>query len=239
METNEKEEHLEQDKKLSGHFQNRLVGIIVFVALGVIFLPDILDGKKVQQEEQFAEIPLRPQVAELNLPDDAINAVDLSEQQQAFAIEDESRESTVNEESSTDSEWKVVEEVSQPVTATVNQSKPEVKAKAVEAQASTQPKPKAKPKPLPVKEPAVENAAAYTLQLGSFNNAANVRGLVSKLRAGGFNAYTSPATPVEGKLTKVFVGPELSKSKLATVQSGVEKLTKLKGRIVAYNPTAS
>ncbi|MGL4447475.1 MAG: SPOR domain-containing protein [Shewanella sp.] len=45
---------------MSSQFHNRLVGTVVLVALGVIFLPDILDGKKDRKEEQFAEIPLRP-----------------------------------------------------------------------------------------------------------------------------------------------------------------------------------
>ena len=49
---------------MSSQFHNRLVGTVVLVALGVIFLPDILDGKKDHQEEQFAEIPLRPNLIE-------------------------------------------------------------------------------------------------------------------------------------------------------------------------------
>ena len=45
---------------MNRQFQNRLVGTIVLVALGVIFLPDLLDGKKTQVVEEFTEIPLRP-----------------------------------------------------------------------------------------------------------------------------------------------------------------------------------
>ena len=45
---------------MSNQFHNRLVGTIVVVALGVIFLPDLLDGKNTQKEEGFTEIPLRP-----------------------------------------------------------------------------------------------------------------------------------------------------------------------------------
>ncbi|QFU22168.1 cell division protein DedD [Shewanella eurypsychrophilus] len=225
MDTKDKQQDSTQDKKLSGHFQNRLVGVIVFVALGVIFLPDVLDGKKVQQEEQFAEIPLRPEVAELTLPLDAIQAVDLSEQQQALAAQESTDEASEVKTTASDSEWKIVEETDKPVIQTAKQKS------AV--------KPVSKPETKPTKETPTQVSSAFTLQLGSFNNAANVRGLVSKLRAGGFNAYTLPVSPVDGKLTKVFVGPEISKSKLKSLQPGVEKLTKLKGRIVAYSPTAS
>ncbi|WP_076408852.1 cell division protein DedD [Shewanella sp. UCD-KL12] len=232
MDTKEKQQVPEQNSKVSNHFQNRLVGVIVFVALGVIFLPDILDGKKVHQEEQFAEIPLRPEVAELTLPDDAIQAVDLSDKEQAFESDDQA-----SEQGGQDT-WELVEtnvETTKPVeTAKVS---PETKPKRLsEAKAETSSETKPKQKPA---QEVVKPTSAYTLQLGSFNNAANVKGLVSKLRAGGFNAYTLPATPVDGKLTKVFVGPETSESKIKSLQPGVEKLTKLKGRIVAYSPTAS
>ncbi|WP_299788394.1 SPOR domain-containing protein [uncultured Shewanella sp.] len=204
---------------MSSHFQNRLVGIIVLVALGVIFLPDILDGKKEHQVEQFSEIPLRPEVQPASLPEEALVAVDLSEKERVFesaGTEPESTEQSVSGDKSGGS--KGADE------ATTVKREPAKEVKSV-AKAD--------------KKPANNSSSAYTLQLGSFNNAANVQGLVKQLRAKGFNAYTLPATPVDGKLTKVFVGPELSKSKLQSLQSGIEKLTKLKGRIVAYDPTAS
>lgn len=66
-----------KQEKVSSQFQNRLVGIIVLVALGVIFLPDILDGKKQHQEEQFAEIPLRPQAESRLDEQESITAIEI------------------------------------------------------------------------------------------------------------------------------------------------------------------
>ena len=76
----------------------------------------------------------------------------------------------------------------------------------------------------------------YSIQLGSFNNAANVNALVKKLRQYGFTAYTIPKRPIDKHLTKVFVGPNISKSKLQNMQKEIEKLTKLKGKIVSFDP---
>ncbi|MCE1695340.1 cell division protein DedD, partial [Enterobacter hormaechei] len=45
---------------MASKFQNRLVGTLVLVALGVIVLPMIFDGDKKYNEEQFAAIPLVP-----------------------------------------------------------------------------------------------------------------------------------------------------------------------------------
>ncbi len=41
-------------------FQSRIVGTIILAAVGVIFLPDILDGEKQHFKEEFAKIPLKP-----------------------------------------------------------------------------------------------------------------------------------------------------------------------------------
>jgi len=45
---------------VASKFQNRLVGTIIIVALGVIVLPGLLDGKKKHYQDNFASIPLVP-----------------------------------------------------------------------------------------------------------------------------------------------------------------------------------
>jgi cell division septation protein DedD len=53
---------------LASKFQNRLVGTVILVALVVIFLPDLMDGNKLEQkDEAFAKIPLRPGSSPPNL----------------------------------------------------------------------------------------------------------------------------------------------------------------------------
>lgn len=47
---------------MASKFQSRLVGTIILVAVGVIFLPDLFDGKKQHYQEQFASIPLQPEI---------------------------------------------------------------------------------------------------------------------------------------------------------------------------------
>ncbi|WP_394201021.1 cell division protein DedD [Shewanella waksmanii] len=214
---------------MSSQFQNRLVGIIVLVALGVIFLPDILDGKKQHQEEQFAEIPLRPDIKVEPLPQNEFETVELgeTENQPSDASADNASANNVQDNNVQDNngagEWKIV----------TNET--EVVEQASRQLSAEKPKPEVKQEPVKAK-PQVAKASAYTLQLGSFNNANNVKALVKQLRTKGFTAYTIPETPVDGQLTKVFVGPDLSRVKLEKVQKQVEQVTKLKGRVIAYNP---
>ncbi|MDA3137720.1 SPOR domain-containing protein [Vibrio metschnikovii] len=47
---------------MASKFQSRLVGTIILVAIGVIVLPDLLDGKKMHYQEDVASIPLRPEL---------------------------------------------------------------------------------------------------------------------------------------------------------------------------------
>ncbi|MGY3942938.1 cell division protein DedD [Aeromonas tecta] len=255
---------------MASKFQNRLVGTVILVALVVIFLPDLMDGRKLEQkDEAFANIPLRPELepakpalqvsAASTLPADHV-----ASQQQAAAAE----------------QWQV-EEVGDVVTLPANGNQPAAQVPQPAAQPKPQPKPEivakkpvepAKPKPVPpkpveVKKPvetkpqvgqiksmddliaskmttpatpapaaAAPAQGSWILQLGAFKNADSVNALVSKLRAAGYSAHTSPRTPVQGQITRVFVGPDVSKAKLQGMQSKISQMTGLGGSVVAYNP---
>ncbi|QYK11497.1 cell division protein DedD [Shewanella rhizosphaerae] len=219
-----------KQEKVSSQFQNRLVGIIVLVALGVIFLPDILDGKKQHQEEQFAEIPLRPQAESRLDEQESITAIDLSEQQAQFDQQVSSQADSAGESSA---EQQGANDGKQ---ATTSAAKTDASNTDV-AKNSEPKKSPAKVTQAKAAESKVEVASsAYTLQLGSFKNAENVNALVKRLRGEGYRAYTVPQKPVDGQLTKVFVGPDISKSKLQKLQTKLDKFTGLKSAVVDYNP---
>ncbi|EIZ1362733.1 SPOR domain-containing protein [Vibrio vulnificus] len=48
---------------MASKFQSRLVGTIILVAIGVIVLPDVLDGQKLHYKEEFATIPIKPELS--------------------------------------------------------------------------------------------------------------------------------------------------------------------------------
>lgn len=88
----------------------------------------------------------------------------------------------------------------------------------------------------PAPAAAAPAQGSWILQLGAFKNADSVNALVSKLRAAGYSAQTSPRTPVQGQITRVFVGPDVSKARLQGMQSKISQMTGLGGSVVAYNP---
>ncbi|GGB76614.1 cell division protein DedD [Shewanella inventionis] len=215
---------------MNRQFQNRLVGTIVLVALGVIFLPDLLDGKKTQVVEEFTEIPLRPLAKSHNSSQTNTQADEAVEEFQVLTIAEPQELGSDVVELGDDAPSEVVKADTKPV-----------QAAPVKTVVKTEPK--AEPKKEPAKVVAQVKApvktaitAGFTLQLGGFNNASNVNTLVAQLRKAGFTTYTLPAKPIDGRLTRVFVGPEVSEAKLKARQDPIFKLTGLKGKIIAYNP---
>ncbi|WP_421218415.1 cell division protein DedD [Aeromonas jandaei] len=87
--------------------------------------------------------------------------------------------------------------------------------------------------PAPAAAPA---QGSWILQLGAFKNVDSVNALVSKLRAAGYSAHTSPRTPVQGQINRVFIGPDVSRAKLQGIQGQISQMTGLSGSVVAYNP---
>lgn len=77
---------------------------------------------------------------------------------------------------------------------------------------------------------------AWVIQLGVFGNRENVIKLVTQLRQQGYTTFTKPAQPEKGQITRVYVGPDLSKAKLIKMLPKLKEKTNLQGKIYPYNP---
>ncbi|WP_375058137.1 cell division protein DedD [Zobellella sp. DQSA1] len=225
---------------MATQFQHRLVGTVILVALGVIFLPDLLDGKQQGAPEEAVSIPLRPELEPAQPVVMAPPATELAAQPEAAAAKPEV--------------WTLEEAKEAPPVAPKPQAaparpepapKPVVQpapqpAPQVAAQPTPRPAPVIKPAPIiqpaPVPQPAPvtqqiqPQGGNYIVQLGAFRNADNVNALVSKLRAAGYRAQTTPSVPRQGELNRVWVGPD-SKASLEQQLAALERLTGLKGSV--------
>ena len=54
--------------RVSSALQNRLVGTAIVVAIAVIFLPDLLDGKQESKRNLFVELPQKPSMKTVKSP---------------------------------------------------------------------------------------------------------------------------------------------------------------------------
>lgn len=237
---------------MASKFQNRLVGTVILVALGVIVLPGLLDGEKKHYEDRFAAIPLVPKPGDpqeneglppitqpLQPPEGAAAALEQASQGGA--------ENPVDE--------RPAEPIAPPVTMTTPppqqvkpvEPKPAVSKPAeVKPEVKPEPKPEVKPEPkpeviLPPKaepKPPTEKppvGQAYVVQLGALKNAAKVNEIVAQLRLSGYRVFTVPSTPVQGQLTRIFVGPDASRQKLESALPELRSLSSLQGQILPYS----
>nr|WP_240154127.1 cell division protein DedD [Pantoea communis] len=233
------------------------------VAIGVIVLPGLLDGKKKHYKEEFAAIPLVPK------PDDQQDSEMVPPVTQPLPAQPPEGASTAqtpdngNASSSASNGNAQPVQNSEPTLVTpppvhqqmkpVEQPKPKVveqpKPKPVEQpkpKPVEQPKPKVVEQPKPVEQPkAVETpkqsepeaapaGQAFVVQLGALKNAAKVSEIVAQLRLSGYRAFTVPSTPVQGQITRIYVGPDASKAKLQSSLSELQSISGLGGVVKPY-----
>nr|WP_086940720.1 SPOR domain-containing protein [Thaumasiovibrio occultus] len=194
---------------MASKFQSRLVGTIILASLGVLFLPDLFDGEKQHYQEEFASIPLKPE-SETVFVDQSVVAPE------AVPLPEEIPTETVT--------------LADPPAPAVEEPEPESwvieQTEVVEVQAPVAP---SSPKPH-------MQDSGWAVQLGTFSNFNNAKGLVESLRNAGYQAHVIPNQPKEGEFVRVFVGPDLSKERLDAEREKLRELTGLDGRLVRFNP---
>ncbi|CNC07007.1 cell division protein DedD [Yersinia similis] len=241
---------------MASQFQNRLVGTIILVALGVIVLPGLLDGKKKHYEDEFAAIPLVPKpgdsqeidvVPPLNQPL-PITPPEGAAQAVGAELNDDSVSQAANDAGNLAVEPTIVAPppiqskpvevkptVTKPVDVKPTETKP-TETKPIETKPAEKKPLEVKPKP-EIKPPVEEKAPvgqAYVVQLGALKNAAKVNEIVAMLRLSGHRAFTVPATPVQGEITRLYVGPDASKQKLQSALPELNALSGLNGQVKPY-----
>lgn len=233
---------------MASKFQNRLVGTIVLVALGVILLPGLLDGQKKHYQDEFAAIPLVPKPGDTDEPDMLPAATQALPAQPPEGAAEEVR--AANAAASAIDTERVAGNANTldplPEPEPVAPSKP----KAADTPKKPQPKPQkdktdeqlamlSEEEPPKKAEPAKPDTPptgkAYVVQLGALKNADKANEIVGKLRGAGYRVYTSPSTPVQGKITRILVGPDASRDKLKGSLGELNKLSGLNGVVMNYS----
>ncbi|EPE2696400.1 TPA: SPOR domain-containing protein [Vibrio alginolyticus] len=194
---------------MASKFQSRLVGTIILVAVGVIVLPDVLDGKKLHYKEEFASIPIKPE-----LDSDVENFEILEPVEDDITLPDSPVEAVVQERE--DAQVAVSEPEPVPT------SKPEVIKQPDQVEVVTR----------PVQEKNQYEDSAWIIQLMALKNHENAVALVADLQKRGYQAHTKK----ENEFTRVIVGPDVSKSKLERQVQELQKITGSKGQLLKFKP---
>lgn len=82
---------------------------------------------------------------------------------------------------------------------------------------------------------AVTHNGSWIIQVGVFSNAENAKSLANRLRSAGYTATTVRS----GSLTRVVVGPDVSRDKLQSQLSGINRAAGTSGRVIPYSAVAN
>ncbi|MDM7860333.1 SPOR domain-containing protein [Alteromonas sp. ASW11-36] len=203
---------------MSSALKNRLVGTIIVVALAVIFLPDLLDGQKADQQVALVSVPeapvRKPLVQPPTFPTEEVAAA----ASRPIEIVEEQPVDEVFEEQSDESEQ---QDTTTPDPADVTSEEADQASLAEQTVID---------RPI---EDDLQNSG-WVIQLGSFRHQKNVRELLDKLENAGYRAFSRPVQTSAGQLTKVFVGPDLERGNLENSLAHLRELTGLSGKITQF-----
>ena len=230
-----------QDKAL----QKKLVGAAVLIAIAVIFLPMLFDGKQDDRPvSQQIEIPPKPVYDIPNrLAQGAVAETGGSEAEtQAPPVRTIPIAPPVEPEPLPDNgaaqQPSAPAVVDKPIEST--EAKPTKKPQSVEKPKparAEKPTPKKVEKPRPAKapRPAASGGAGYVVQVGSFSQKANAETLTAKLKAKGFPAFVE-GTKAGGKsIYRVKVGPRPTREAADGLRQRLIDKARLEGIIVRHH----
>jgi DedD protein len=207
-----------------------LVGTIIVVAIAVIFLPNLLDGKQESERNLFVELPQNPPMKEVQAPqpfdankvkEAATRKVEVISEQAVDDVEITTETNIVVPTEDVKIPDDYVEQ--EPVVAVKPDTRKSPSAGSLEQQT--------------VVEQDVDRllaSAGWVVQLGSFRHQKNVQELLNRLEKAGYRAFSRPVKTNSGTLTKVFVGPDLQKGNLEDALSHLKELTQLQGRVTPF-----
>lgn len=213
------------------NIKQRLVGAIVLISLGVLFLPMILkdrsDYPAPKANQRQVDIPLRPT---------QISKLEQEVQNKADArLKASSSQAPANPKSTLSKAPPMPalpKAQSRPLDEN-NRKQLAEKQRQHALQKQLANVEKSKPKPVVVpKDKKISDA--YALQLGSFSSQANALGLRRKLRAQQFHAYIEIIKTSKGISHRVRIGPYFKYDQILSVQKKVKTQFKINGKIVSY-----
>lgn len=196
--------------------KQRLIGAIVLVSLAVIFIPIILEGPDDEWTPRSHSLPDKPQLdyradVELVLPP----PTPVTDQQ-------------------------IPEEIAVKDAVTVTAQPVADPGKSVEVPAPPPEPVKVEPKPKPSVKPSVpavpeaKTLKGWFVQVGSFGQEMNARGLQDRLAASGFKAQLQKVEIGNKHAYRVLVGPSVSRSEAEKLAASLKSGQQLKGMVVEY-----
>ena len=202
----------EQEIQFRKRARRRLVGAIALVLLMVTVLPMVLDDRSANLPQQEIEISIPSQD-----DDEFTSSVTPYNPESETAVQAETLPETIPQDALA-TETPAVAEADAATAAKT--PAPVVDNKSIPAS-----------KPIPIQSTAKSSSPTYSVQIGVFSDAANVRQLEGKLKAQGLQPSTEKLQTAQGEKIRLRVGPFASRE-LAEEAMGKIKAASLSGMII-------
>ncbi|MFD2190371.1 SPOR domain-containing protein [Pistricoccus aurantiacus] len=229
--------------------RERVSGVVIVLALAVIFLPMLLDEpapredeqpkpqmsveKPIEVERHEVETPSPPPVSVGSIADPMPHAEqsdkNSARKEKELAVRETTSVSETKEPSASSDQEPAANKDEVPSTRTPETSAPQsdpIAELAEQKQTSPEPQPTSQAEP----EPSAANAqGSWSVQAGSFGQADNAERLEAKLKEQGFDAYRRQR---DNNLTTVYVGPYPSSEAGEKARSELKSKANIQGLLV-------
>lgn len=185
--------------------KQRLVGGMVLVSLGIIFLPSLFyrdNGDRIVVDTQSL-IPPKPEVRTI-----VIVSPDSIEQLPALAPSEAFQPSVSSENTSPE----IVKAIVSPKKA----ASKTVADSALSLDSNGLPK-------------------SWVIQVASFQSEVHAKTLSDKLRAKSYKAYVRQVKTSKGRFFRVLIGPYIDRQRAAAAQASVDKVYRVKSQILRFS----
>lgn len=214
---------------MDSSLKQRLVGAAVLVALGVIFIPMLLErGTEDARMSVQMEIPPEPETrfkdhTAGNDPAEAIEPLPPIEQSAA--------------EGGAPAADDAASEAGQDASKAEKQPAGQAGETGGAGEQEVDPEPESEPEPAPASEPEPESEPGeWIVQAGSFRRQANAEVLRDKLKSGGFDAFVETAEAGTGPVYRVRIGPHARRDEAEALVERLKEQGDYQGIVMRHSP---
>ncbi|MGH1373531.1 MAG: SPOR domain-containing protein [Cellvibrionaceae bacterium] len=197
--------------------KQRLVGALVLLALGVLFVPVLFEPENRRKVDRTTQVPPAPQIEPVVVQDpirnDAIESVKPAAQMYELLPETETELAAVKPPVETKSQTK---------------TKPQAETKS-ERDISPQ-----SPDRKVLDQRGVPKA--WAVQVASFNTQTRAAVLRDQLLDQEYPAFTRTLDTSKGRVTRVYVGPKINRDKALKLKAVLDKSLKVDTLVVKFSP---
>lgn len=211
--------------------KQRIVGALVLLALGVLFIPMLFEPDSRRTLDQTTQIPPAPDI-------------------EPMVVTDPVRDPNIAPVRSAERQYQVLEDMpasrpaETPRTVAVTPPATAPRPAASATPVASAPAQKAPAVPLVVREPEPDRQvlgengmpAAWMVQVASFGTEDRANALRDQLLGEGYPAFTRTFDASGSKMTRVFVGPKLSRDKALEMKASLDKSLKINTLVVSFSP---